>query len=49
MNQKPNTKQTNKSGEIFAWLVVGPILLVIIGTLIGIWIKFFWIGWVFAR
>jgi hypothetical protein len=49
MNNKPTRKTGSRSGEIFAWLVIGPILIIIFGTIIGLWIKFFWIGWVFAR
>lgn len=39
-------KKRSRSSEIFAYIIMSWLVLVILGTLTGVWIKLFWIEWV---
>jgi hypothetical protein len=39
----PSTPEAKRLAVALAWFL----LFIIVGTLLGVWIKFFWMGWVF--
>lgn len=41
-------KRNSREAEVAASVTVWFLLLVILGTAAGVWIKWFWIGWVMA-
>jgi len=46
---KKNGKQANdKDSQVVAQVVLWTLLIIILGTLLGAWVKIFWIGWVLA-
>lgn len=45
-------KSPNKSplgSRIAAQVVIWFFLLLVLGTVFGVWVKLFWLGWVFVR
>ncbi len=36
----------NKASEWFTFLVMATVLVIFLGSILGIWIKEFWLGWV---
>ena len=40
------TRKKSKASAVFAYVVIGFFLTLIFGTLAGVWIKVFWLGWV---
>jgi len=43
------TSYGNQIGAQIATLFLWTLGLLVTGTVVGIWIKLFWLGWVFAR
>jgi len=41
-----NKKQNSNSGDLFANLIAWWLVIMVFGSITGIWVKFFWIGWV---
>ena len=39
-------KKSDKAGQVFANIILGWIVFIFLGTLTGIWIRLFWLGWV---
>lgn len=42
-------KYRSREGAIFASVVMWWFFAIVFGTLTGVWIKLFWIGWVLAK
>ena len=42
-------KEPTREAKLFASIVVWFLLALMLGTIVGGWIKLYWIGWVFAR
>jgi len=43
-NKKPVSDEAKLMATIFMW----SILILVVGSVLGVWVKFFWLGWVFA-
>lgn len=44
MKREP-TRESKLAASIVMWFL----LLLILGTILGVWVKLYWIGWVFAQ
>lgn len=41
-------RPVSKEAETAANLIMWALLILVLGSLLGLWIKFFWLGFVFA-
>lgn len=39
-------EKKDRAGEIFASIILGWLVFIVLGTLTGVWVKLFWLGWV---
>jgi hypothetical protein len=44
---RPESAQTTPEARQLTLVLMWFLLFLIVGTLLGVWIKLFWIGWVF--
>lgn len=44
----PKSETTTKEGRIFASVILWFFVALILGTVAGVWVKLFWLGWVLA-
>ena len=42
-------REPTKEAKVFASVIMWFFLALFLGTILGGWIKFYWIGWVFAK
>ena len=48
MDKQNDKSVSDKDSRIATQVVMWTLLIIILGTLLGAWVKFYWIDWVFA-
>lgn len=49
MDENKQKKRAELDGEILASITMYVFVVVVLLSLVGLWYKLYWIGWVFAR